>query len=198
MNSPNVFTFGIGKSGELGNNLNNIREILPFRVPGLINVIQVSNGGSFSLCLDHAGRLYFFGKSKNGRGGYGSDTAVPRAITQIPRIAMIACGYWHSLILTEDRNVMASGYNSHGQLGLGNTQEELQFVSTNFQGKYIKAGGHASFVITDNNDLFSAGIRELNGFAQDKLNFNYIMQNVEFVDCGIVHVACISNHQLYT
>ncbi|CAG9335525.1 unnamed protein product [Blepharisma stoltei] len=195
MITGNVYTFGIGKSGELGSRSN--KEIVPFRIRELSSIVQVGNGGSYALCLQSNGNLYFFGKGKNARGGSNVDSPVPRHLSYLPKIMMIACGYWHSLVLTESGFIMASGYNSHGQLGLGSTQEESKFTSTNTEAKIIKAGGHASFAITQDNTLVSCGIRELNAHNQDRLVFTPVMENVEYIDIGMVHAGCISQGQLY-
>ena len=42
-----------------------------------------------------------------------------RAVPGVPRVAQVACGLHHTLLLTEERQLYSLGAGSLGQLGLG-------------------------------------------------------------------------------
>ena len=75
-------------------------------------------------------------------------------------------GQFHSLFLTESLNVMGCGNNSYGQLGLGNTLDEV-FQSDSIQPikalsdskiESIACGGCFCYALTTNGGLYSWGV----------------------------------------
>lgn len=69
------------------------------------------------------------------------------------RILMIAAGSNHSIALTDKFNVYACGYNSKGQLGLGDIKIRTVWTHVNkLAGKKITriyAGGNHSWAVLD-------------------------------------------------
>jgi alpha-tubulin suppressor-like RCC1 family protein len=61
-----------------------------------------------------------------GTGGEG-DEAVPRLIEALNHVVVkhVAAGGYHSMVLTRDGDVFTWGWGSHGQLGHGNTGDQL-------------------------------------------------------------------------
>jgi hypothetical protein len=79
-------------------------------------------GFSHSLVLARDGRVWGWGQNDHGQLGLG-DTA-PRAAPcavewEMPAVAAVACGEWHSLALTADGLLYAWGMGAYGQLGAG-------------------------------------------------------------------------------
>jgi alpha-tubulin suppressor-like RCC1 family protein len=194
-----IYSYGLGKNGELGNRKRNDREIVPFRVEGLPPCISAKAGGSFSLVLSVSGEIWACGKGKSGRSGV-PDTIQFIRISGLPRISQISAGYWHSLALDEGGRVWSTGYNSYGQLGLGHSTDAPNFTLTEATGKRISAGGHYSLLITDSGVLLSCGTSKVSGHNENFSRFTQIpnLENVEFIDAGQIHAACVSQGKVYT
>lgn len=72
-------------------------------------------------------------------------------------IPKVAAGSYHSLFLTKDGRLYATGYNNKGQLGLGNNtdQNKPQFVMDGV--KDIAAGGNHSLILKTDGTVWGAG-----------------------------------------
>src|SRR5580693_9392206 len=80
--------------------------------------------------------LYSFGNNEFGQLGLENNTHqnIPHKITQFnsDTIVSIACGYYHSLVLTKD-GLYSFGHNNYGELGLGNkTHQNIPHKITQF------------------------------------------------------------------
>lgn len=100
------------------------------------------------------------------------------------KVANIACGYWHTLLLSAEGRVYATGYNKTGGLGLGDTVNRSTFTEiTTIKGEIeisgsefeqavlekitqIAAGYHVSFFIDESKKLYSCGSLYLNGMKK--------------------------------
>lgn len=75
------------------------------------------------------------------------------------QIKQIACGYWHTLFLASDGDVLACGANWYGQLG--NENEQKQCVPKKINGlrnvKYLSSGSCHSIAIKNDGTLWSWG-----------------------------------------
>jgi alpha-tubulin suppressor-like RCC1 family protein len=86
-------------------------------------VVAVSAGERHSAALTANGVLLMSGANDSGQLGLGDlvsrDGWVPLADTRVgSRVAMVACGSRHTIILTGDGRVFACGANEFGQIGL--------------------------------------------------------------------------------
>ena len=77
------------------------------------------------------------------------------------KVTKIACGYGHTLVLTEDRRVFAWGEGTWGNCGIANSGEileplELHTLAT-LDIRAIHAGGHHSAAITETGQLYTWG-----------------------------------------
>jgi alpha-tubulin suppressor-like RCC1 family protein len=71
--------------------------------------------------------------------------------------ALAASGY-HSLILKEDGSVWATGYNSEGQLGTGNTTNRSSFTQVDASGvKALAAGNGHSLILKEDGSVWATG-----------------------------------------
>ena len=65
------------------------------------------------------------------------------------KILQVCCGYYHTLFVTEDNQVYATGRNFNGELGIGNTKDQkTPCLVTSLKGDkviYVKCGGRHSF-----------------------------------------------------
>ena len=100
--------------------------LLPTKValPSGVRVKQVSAGGSHSLAVATNGALYSFGNGGNGQLGHGdtADRMVPTEVLSLrgTPVRLATAGMTHSLVLTEEANVLTFGSNEQGCLGQSN------------------------------------------------------------------------------
>ena len=101
--------------------------------------------------------VYAWGDSRHGQLGLGavSMTSTPTEVRAFADRAVlaVACGSYHTLVLTEDRHVYACGWGEHGQLGLGRRADvavpELITALKHKRIAQISAGSYHSAVLSE-------------------------------------------------
>ena len=91
-------------------------------------VLSVSCGKCHSVALTSAG-VYIWGSSKYGQLGLGKDRVSAKQPEVIPRFASktivsVVAGHYHSVALDSHGRVWTWGWGVHGQLGLGDIEDE--------------------------------------------------------------------------
>jgi alpha-tubulin suppressor-like RCC1 family protein len=128
-NRGRIISFGYNPRGETGtgstaNYVYNPTVILGLLLP--IEVIQVSLGNYHALVLGRNGQVFSYGQ--NGYGQLGDSTITDKG-TPTPVLGALAgkvvvqvvAGVYSSYALTNEGRVYSWGFNSNGQLGLGDT-----------------------------------------------------------------------------
>ena len=132
--SGDVYAWGLNDCGQLG--LGQTKATTPAKVEALsgIGVTQLSCGEYHTLALTDQGEVLSFGHGEFGRLGHGDEEYqfVPKVIEALRdvRAVAIAAGHKHSMVLTNEGEVLSFGRGQYGQLGHGYTQhsEEPQMV----------------------------------------------------------------------
>lgn len=114
--------------------------------------------------IDAAGVLYMLGKGINGQLGTGllENLSVPTLVTHplegVP-IAQVACGWQHTLCVSKLGQVFAWGFNSDGQLGLGDVFDRAQPCHVPFQEQItrVSAGHLHSAALSSSGLLYTWG-----------------------------------------
>ena len=91
----------------------------------------VAAGHSYSMVLTQDGSVWATGSNLHGQLGDGSTTDKNAFVQVIPSNAKTICvvaGYSHSMILTDDDRVWATGWNLYGQLGDGSITAKSTFM----------------------------------------------------------------------
>jgi alpha-tubulin suppressor-like RCC1 family protein len=123
-----ICTFGLNSNGQLGNGTQNDSNL-----PVVVSVIDgstsalrataVACGDVHTLALMEDGTVQSFGFNESGQLGDGGvadpQSLVPIVVSGITTAQGIACGGWHSAVLTQDMTVHTFGQNTYGQLGDG-------------------------------------------------------------------------------
>uniref|UniRef100_A0A8C6LFI6 RCC1 and BTB domain containing protein 2 n=8 Tax=Nothobranchius TaxID=28779 RepID=A0A8C6LFI6_NOTFU len=125
-----VFAWGYNNSGQVGSG-STANQPTPRRVSSCLQNKVVINIGCGQLCsmavLDN-GEIYGWGYNCNGQLGLGNNgnqqTPCRIAALQGINVVQVACGYAHTLALTDEGFVYAWGANSYGQLGTGNKSNQ--------------------------------------------------------------------------
>lgn len=115
---------GSGANGHLGHgdesDLNAPVAIESLQAIGAASQISVGMSHSASI-ID--GRVYTWGEGQWGRLGLGNneDCLEPRMVETLANfeIVAVACGSYHTLVLSKDGDVFAFGWNKGGRLGVG-------------------------------------------------------------------------------
>jgi RCC1 and BTB domain-containing protein len=183
------YVFALTKSGtcfswgELGFGTQTC-EKRPKLIKGLLNenVVQIICGLRHSLVLTKSGELYGFGYNYFGQIGCGNNSNQLTPIKIIgfnsEKIVSIACGGYHSLVLTDEGQVYSWGYNSHGQLGLGNKAHQNRPQKINLNNnqivKSISCGWNHSLLLTIDGNIYAFGDNKFgqlgNGNTTEQLN----------------------------
>jgi len=161
-----VYSFGQGIHGQLGIGRTAKHLRTPTLVPGLSKhrIIQAACGSAHTAVLAASGDVFTFGEGSYGALGLGTEASqlLPRRITALPVPAVrIACGLYHTMLISAERQVWVFGRNDHGQLGCGDTRfrytpEMLPYFSEKRLISIASHGTH-SLAISDTGVLYSWG-----------------------------------------
>ena len=87
-------------------------------------IIKLASGSMHSVALTKSGSVYVWGSNKEGQLGLGDEAeetsyAAERLEFKDNSIKDIACGYYHTAIVTESGDLYTFGEADGGKLGLG-------------------------------------------------------------------------------
>jgi alpha-tubulin suppressor-like RCC1 family protein len=166
-----VYAAGLNGGGQLGLGDTTDRNTSFTEVIGLgdKNITSVFAGSYHSLALSDDGKVYATGINGSGQLGLGNDydrDNFPK-VTGLgdKNITALSAGGSnigsHSLALSDNGKVYATGYNNYGQLGLGNNTDRTTFAEvTSLSGKNItaiSAGSFYSFALSNDGKIYAAG-----------------------------------------
>lgn len=127
---------------------------------------QIVTGVDHTLHLTRDGFVYSFGEGDYSVAGQGGSrkTQTPMILKQLTdqRVTQVACGEYHSLVLTDKHDVYAWGRGYEGQLGISNhisIASTPQYVKSFFGNEvnYIACGAYYSLAITQERKLYGWG-----------------------------------------
>ncbi|EPZ35611.1 RCC1/BLIP-II [Rozella allomycis CSF55] len=203
-----LYMMGHGESGQLGNGLGTSSFEIPVHVKLPISsegkIISVSCGYRHTIVLTSEG-VYGFGGQLGL--GYEEDlipnkALVPRKITFLDPydVVAVACGSRHTLFLLSNGQILGTGYNAHGQLGLNsrrdyNAPAVIEYLE-NANIVKVTAGELHSAVLTTCGELYVFGLGRAVGFAEDclvptKIDFG-THEIVRDVQCGASHTLVLT------
>ncbi|XP_074657559.1 RCC1 and BTB domain-containing protein 1-like [Tubulanus polymorphus] len=142
-----AFSWGQNNCGQIGSgtttNQPNPRKIIA--CIGMRTVTAIACGQTSSMCIVDNGDVFGWGYNGNGQLGLGNNInqtnpcrlALPHGVF----IMQIACGYAHTLALSDEGCLYAWGANSYGQLGTGNKSNMVSPVRiAEDMGRFIEIG----------------------------------------------------------
>ena len=141
---------------------------MKIQIPGEARIARVDCGQEHSIFLDVSGRVYACGSNQKGQLGLGeidqtqlnviSPTIVPN-FTDCSK--QVACGDYHTLIMSHSGLVYSCGENLAGQLGDGtrNQSNTLRLVDeiSHIPMRFIAAGSFSAAISEDTQSLFLWG-----------------------------------------
>lgn len=124
-----VLSWGSNVAGQLGNGTGNERHVPGYvKLPGHTKITSIAAGNKTGYAVTSAGRLLAWGL--NQQGGLGDGTITPRETpvqVRLPngvKVVAATAGLLHALALTTEGRVLAWGYNTDGQLGIGSVTDQ--------------------------------------------------------------------------
>jgi alpha-tubulin suppressor-like RCC1 family protein len=176
-----LYGFGENSAGQLASTVGNGSETAnptpaPLTLPAASGpVVQTAAGARFTLALTSTGQLYAFGSNQYGQLGVASGSGAPGAnptpmLLTLPgaigRVAALAAGSTHSLVLTSTGELFTFGENQFGQLGrAANSGTEnanrvpgrVSLPGASGQVVQIAAGIEQSLALTSTGQLYAFG-----------------------------------------
>ncbi|XP_029168902.1 RCC1 and BTB domain-containing protein 1-like isoform X2 [Nylanderia fulva] len=132
-------------------------------VPNLIsklkekNVVSIACGSKFNMVVTGEGKLYGWGDNKSGQINYtfvmnGSNLykhyAHPIEINVNDKVIVkVACGFEHTLVLTDEGKVYAWGNNDKGQIGVNNNLSFSSVTMVDISELVLDIGASANFSV---------------------------------------------------
>lgn len=113
--------------------------------------------------------VYSVGCGLGGKLGHGLERSlgIPKLIErfQVPNVKplSISAGAFHCAVLALDGRVFTWGWSRHGCLGHDENDDDDEILPKAVEGlkdvraSHLSAGAHTTFVVTDNDDVYSFG-----------------------------------------
>jgi alpha-tubulin suppressor-like RCC1 family protein len=163
-----VYGWGWSASGQLGTVREKIAE--PTAVGALstaeARVALVAAGLAHTAAVSDTGELMTCGKAAHGRLGRGAattDIGLVGPVLGIPRrVVRVACGGFHTAVLSSAREVYTFGRNDQGQLGVGGTEpsSSVPRLVDRLSGKHamlVACGGAHTLVAVESGAVYAFG-----------------------------------------
>lgn len=126
-----VWAWGQDGSGQLGIGKAVLNPTVPIQVKGLSDMIGIAAGGEHSLAVKSDGTVWAWGRHDEGQLGVAmaqegeySYKDMPVQVQGLSGVIAVAAGENHSMALTGRGLVYVWGYNSSGQLGNGDFNDQ--------------------------------------------------------------------------
>lgn len=161
LNTGAVYSFGTNKRGQLGVG-DNKTQYIPKHIDALndIHVVRVYCGTSHSMFLTSTGELYACGDGRSGQLGLGNNETyyLPQQIDTLNDhiVLNLACGYNHTIVVTNDNLVFTFGSNDSNQCSTIQPNElstPTLLHHTRINNRpifYIAAGSDTTAIVTGN------------------------------------------------
>lgn len=158
-----IFTWGSGEFGALGLGDNQTRWApQQVNLPDGVKASQVSCGAKHTGLIIEENRnkgLYMWGAGDSGQLGTGKrdNEVLPVCIQLVDTPKQVACGLYHSLVVTISGFVLSMGGNAFGQLGIGTKKSSnlpIRVAGLDRERVTKVACGYHSAAITEAGDLY--------------------------------------------
>uniref|UniRef100_A0A5B7AE55 Putative E3 ubiquitin-protein ligase HERC4 isoform X1 n=1 Tax=Davidia involucrata TaxID=16924 RepID=A0A5B7AE55_DAVIN len=143
-----ALSWGGGGSGRLGHGhessilgfLRSTSEYTPRLIKKLegVKVRSVAAGMLHSVCIDENGSVFVFGERAVEKLGFGeaNNATTPSLISNLPFSEEVACGGYHTCVITSGGELYTWGSNENGCLGIGCT--DVTHLPERVQGPFLK------------------------------------------------------------
>lgn len=200
-----MYTWGDKENGVAGHGDNEGHQYTPKLLEKLVGkrVIQLSACGFHTGCLTDSGEVYTWGEGKFGRLGHGVERNChsPRLVEVLldKNPTQVACGGFHTAVITEDGKMYTFGGGEHGQLGHGDKVNKVKptlvhalhdvFISQ------ITCGWSHSVALTSNGQVYTWGNGDhgkLGHGSGKKVSTPHMVEKLK--DHKVIKVASYNEH----
>ncbi|BFZ10138.1 hypothetical protein BsWGS_13177 [Bradybaena similaris] len=209
-----IYSFGSNSEGQLG-----IADAPDQYAPRHIVTLEPANykmltaGSDSSMALTEDGRLFVWGGNEDGKLGLGEDlqnASMPEQLHFDHPVVCVACGYYHTAVVTGDGKLYTMGEADGGKLGLPedveNTKVPNHVSSIPDPVKWVACGSSHTVALTEFGEcyVFGEGENGQLGLGTELLSTStpthlQLPFKVAWVFCGQDFTALISEKgQLYT
>ena len=201
-----LWSWGDGNSGQLGHGDTQDQPV-PRRVEALAaeRVVRVAAGSNHCVAVTSTGELWSWGKGYSGQLGHGDtqDQHAPRRVEALAaeRVVQVAAGSDHCVAVTSTGELWAWGDGEEGQLGHGDTQDQL--VPRRVEGlaaervMHAAAGSNHTLVVTSTGALWAWGEGEDGQLGHGDTENELVPRRVEALAAErVVHAAAGNSHTL--
>ncbi|CAM6119340.1 unnamed protein product [Calypogeia fissa] len=204
-----VHSWGRNQNGQLG--LGHDEDVLvPRKVSAFegIAVKMLAAGAEHTAAVTENGKLYGWGWGRYGNLGLGdrNDRLVPGEVASVPgeRFSLVACGWRHTIAVSDSGNLYTFGWSKYGQLGHGDYMDHLvPYQVGALKNKRVVqiSGGWRHTVALDCdgrlhgwgwNKFGQVGVGNTDDQNSPQLVKNLADQTVTQVSCGWRHTVCIT------
>ena len=156
---------GDSSQGELGQGGGRLRVFTRLMALGypLTGINYVAAGNNCTFFINDDGILWASGYNYYGELGLGNrdNQSSFRTVENAGQnVKAVASGLRHTVLLKEDGTIWASGYNFHGQLGFGDTEDRNSFTQVSAAGSGISAvaaGNYHTVILKSDGTVWAAG-----------------------------------------
>ncbi|XP_039294188.1 X-linked retinitis pigmentosa GTPase regulator isoform X2 [Nilaparvata lugens] len=168
-------------------------------------IASLTAGAQHSALLTDGGKVYIWGSNSCGQLGLSDGIkkcSKPTRLAVKEKVLQIACGYMHTLMLTEEKYLLVFGEGSSGKLGLGGTSSVPMPIPLKFDKNVtsIAAGGNHSLALTDEGDVYAWGNNEHGqlGFSEEKTEITNPILVTPLLNVRVAQIACGQSHSAFT
>ncbi|MDD7755465.1 MAG: hypothetical protein PUJ51_13320, partial [Clostridiales bacterium] len=206
-NDGTLWSCGLNDYGQLGLGDDYNRTTFIQVTTNIVNDVKSVYCGDYqTYILKNDGTLWSCGCNNRGQlglGDFNNKTTFTEITTNVDDIKSVYCGGAHTIILKNDGTLWGTGYNSVGELGLGDNTNRNTFtqVTTNVNDiKEIYCGGDHTFILKNDGTLWGCGWNEYGqlglGDGSHRYTFTQVTTNtddIKSVYCGGSYTLILKN-----
>ncbi|CAF1551114.1 unnamed protein product [Didymodactylos carnosus] len=182
-------------------------------LPANIMWKRLAAGAEHSCALTKQGTVYVWGSNSDGQCGFPKQQEtikLPKELKLQYRVKEIACGYYHTALVSDDGSLYTFGNNSDQQLGRSSSEKQTGPIHVPLPNpvKSVACGNQHTAVLTDNGHILVVGNgergqlglgRSLSSTERFEPVNEFKGKKVIAIDCGESHTAAIvGKGDLYT
>ena len=135
-------------------------------------VAAVRAGAFHALVQTTDGRLYAFGRARDGQLGSGKPASVFAPVPEMTDVVSFAAGTWHSAAVRADGSVWAWGSNGRSELCDGTTINKVSPQKVALPGSakatHVAAGGSSTLIRSADGGLYACGDNQFGSLGADQ------------------------------
>ena len=207
-NDGTVWVTGLNDYGQLGlGDTSNRYSLTQVTNTNIVDVKKVVCGYYHTYVLKNDGTLYacghnWYGQLMNGSSDRNAHSSLTRVTAGIGenKVVDVYTAWAHAFIVLENGEIWSVGYNTYGELGIGNTTMQKTPVKTSLTTndvKQIACYGYGTAIVKTDGTLWACGLNDYGqlglGDTTSRTSFTQVTDNVDKISCGSFHLMILKN-----